>query len=99
MDIDPLAKSADWLDNWRPTFETYLSSEVSRSMGENVTFELLKADGSLPIRDIVSNEVFDFYFTAPQIVACLEAQFSVQPLLTIRKYLPGGGTVMFMPGS
>jgi hypothetical protein len=91
MDTDPLAKSADWLENWRPTFETYLSSEVSRSMGEVVSFKLVKADGSIPIRDIVSNEVFDFYFTAPQFVACLEAQFSVQPLLTIRKYLPGGG--------
>jgi hypothetical protein len=91
MDTDPIAKSADWLDNWRPTFEAYLSSEVSRSMGENVTFQLLKADGSIPFRDIVSNEVYDFYFTAPQNVACLEAQFSVHPLLTIRKYLPGGG--------
>jgi hypothetical protein len=56
-----------------------------------MSFKLFKADGSIPIQEIVSDEIFDFYFTAPQFVACLQAQFSVQPLVTIRKYLPGGG--------
>jgi hypothetical protein len=77
-----------FLRDFKPTFESYLSEEVSQKMGRTVTFKLIavsiNADQNT-IFDLVLSREVDFIYSFPNIFGCLESEFDVSPLATVRK--------------
>ena len=85
LTADLAARTGNWMDHWRPTFETYLSAQVSADLGTNISFSVkslgwLQAQTSGQVDFMVSNAVH---------IACLQAEKFVVPLATIRFPLPG----------
>ena len=93
MDPDPLSTAANSIDRFQPTFEAFLSSEVSKVLGQNLKFELHLYNRSVPMDWLVENRKIDFYYGTAANAACLEASYSALPLVTIVKPMPGGGEI------
>jgi hypothetical protein len=79
---------ASFLKDFQPTFEFYLSEQVSRSLGRNISFKLtgvsLNAEKDTIFELVESNSV-DFIYSAPYVLGCLESEFDLQLLATVRK--------------
>jgi hypothetical protein len=83
-----------FLRDFKPTFEFYLSEQVSRTLGRNISFRLtgvsLNAEKDT-IFDLVESKSVDFVYSAPNMLGCLESEFDIQLLATMRKrYLVDG---------
>ncbi len=85
VSIGPVAA---FLRDFRPTFEFYLSEQVSKAVGRNVSFSLigvsLNAENDT-IFDLVESKRVDFVYSAPNMLGCLESEFDIQLLATMRK--------------
>ena len=99
MDPDPFAISNNTILNFIPTFEAYLNQEIGNFFIGNITFKLHHYDGSIPIDELVTNGMIDFFFGAPQSVACLQATYFANPLATVRRALPTGISIDGYGGS
>ena len=79
---------SNFLRDFKPTFEVYLSDQVSKILGRNISFSLtgvsLNAESDT-IFDLVESRRVDFVYSAPYIMGCLESEFDLQLLATIRK--------------
>ncbi len=79
---------ATFLRDFQPTFEFYLSEQVSKAVGRNVSFSLigvsLNAENDT-IFDLVESKRVDFVYSAPNMLGCLESEFDIQLLATMRK--------------
>ena len=79
---------AGFVTDFKPTFESYLSQKVSQTLGREIFFNLkgvsINADKDTIFDMIESNRV-DFVYSAPYILGCLESEFVIQPLATVRK--------------
>ena len=91
VSIGPPASS---VSDFKPTFENYLSQQVSQTLGRQIFFNLkgvsVNADKDT-IFDMIEGSRVDFVYSAPYILGCLESEFEIQPLATVRKrYVIGG---------
>ena len=93
MDPDPLAGTGNAIENFIPTFETYLSSELNRVLGKSYTFELFLYNESQNMDHLISNQSIHFYYGTAAATACLEASYAALPIATIVKPMPGGGEI------
>ena len=79
---------ASFVSDFKPTFEYYLSQTVSQKLGRQIYFSVqgvsINADKNTIFDMIESNQV-DFVYSAPYILGCLESEFVIQPLATLRK--------------
>ncbi len=85
---------ANFLRDFKPTFEFYLSEQVSRAIGRNISFTLtgvsLNAENDT-IFDLVESKSVDFVYSTPNMLGCLESEFDIQLLATMRKrYMVNG---------
>ncbi len=85
---------ASLVSDFKPTFEFYLSQKVSQIVGRQIFFNLkavsINADKDT-IFDLIESNRVDFVYSAPYILGCLESEFEIQPLVTVRKrYLVAG---------
>jgi hypothetical protein len=79
---------ANFIRDFKPTFEFYLSEQVSRALGRNVSFRLIGVSLNAEkdnIFDLVESKSVDFVYSAPNMLGCLESEFDIQLLATMRK--------------
>ena len=79
---------ASFVLDFRPTFEFYLSQKVSQTLGRQISFNLKGVsinEKDNTIFDMIESNRVDFVYSAPYILGCLESEFEVQPLATVRK--------------
>ena len=94
MDPDPFATTDNVIANFIPTFERFLGSEIQNFLpNRNLTFELHLYDGTVSLDELISSKRIDFYYGRPSTVACLQATYFANPILTARKPKPGGGAI------
>ena len=67
---------------------------MSQTLGRQIFFNLkgvsVNADKDT-IFDMIEGSRVDFVYSAPYILGCLESEFEIQPLATVRKrYVIGG---------
>jgi hypothetical protein len=77
-----------FLRDFKPTFENYLSEEVSQKMGRTISFKLIAVSINAEqnsIFDLVESRQVDFVYSFPNIFGCLESEFDISPLATVRK--------------
>jgi hypothetical protein len=77
-----------FLRDFRPTFEDYLSEAVTEELRRPITFSLSAISinaANDSIFDMVESESADFVYSIPNIFGCLESEFNISPLVTIRK--------------
>ncbi len=74
--------------DFKPTLQYYLTQQVSLALGRPVSFELkavsLNANVDT-IFDIMEAKKADFVYSAPYVMECLESEFDLQLLVTLRK--------------
>ena len=75
----PTTSSNQFLENWRPTFETYLNEKVGMQFMPAITFTLQVFNHST-IFDAVKRGHLDFVFANPAVYACLDAESSGQQI-------------------
>jgi hypothetical protein len=84
-----------FVSDFKPTFEFYLSQQVSKMLGRDIYFTIkgvsINADKDT-IFDMIEGNRVDFVYSAPYILGCLESEFEVQPLATVRKRFMINGT-------
>ena len=77
-----------FLSDFKPMFEGYLTQAVSAAINRTVGFKLqavsLNAEKD-SIFDIVESKRSDFIYSSPNVYACLESEFGIRPLATVRK--------------
>ena len=80
---------ATFIRDFKPTFEFYLSEQVSRALGRNISFRLIGVSLNVAekdtIFDFVESKSLDFVYSAPNMLGCLESEFDFQLLATMRK--------------
>ncbi len=79
---------ATFIRDFKPTFELYLSEQVSFAVGRNITFRLIGVSLNAEkdtIFDLVESKSVDFVYSAPNMLGCLESEFDLQLLATMRK--------------
>jgi hypothetical protein len=79
---------ASFVSDFKNTFEYYLSQKVSKTLGRQIFFTVkgvsINADKDT-IFDMIEKNGVDFVYSAPYILGCLESEFVIQPLVTVRK--------------
>jgi hypothetical protein len=79
---------ATFLRDFRPTLEYYLSEQVSKTVGRNISFKLtgvsLNAEKDT-IFELVESKSVDFVYSAPNMLGCLDSEFDIKFLATMRK--------------
>jgi hypothetical protein len=79
---------ATFIRDFKPTFEFYLSEQVSRALARNISFRLIGVSLNAEkdtIFDLVESKSVDFVYSAPNMLGCLESEFDIQLLATMRK--------------
>ena len=69
-------------------FENYLSEQVSQALGRSIRFDLTGVglnDASNTLFDRVQSGAVHFVYAFPNIHACLESEFGLSALATVRK--------------
>jgi hypothetical protein len=87
-----------FISSFKPTLQFYLTQQVSLELGRPVSFELravsINADQN-SIFDYVESKTVDFVFASPYLMGCLESEFDIQILVTLRrKYIVSGKAVV-----
>jgi hypothetical protein len=83
-----IGPSQFFLRDFRPTFEDYLSAAVTEELRRPITFTLSAISINAvndSIFDAVESERVDFVYSIPNIFGCLESEFDISPLATVRK--------------
>ena len=73
-----------WPARYKPTFETYLNSEVGTKFTPPINF-VLKAVDSVDIFTLAGSGMADFVYPTSGIFSCLDSEFGLMPLATIRR--------------
>lgn len=77
-----------FLRDFRPTFEDYLSAAVTDELRRPISFSLSAISinaANDSIFDMVEYQRIDFVYSIPNIFGCLESEFNIVPLATVRK--------------
>ena len=87
---------ADFMTRFSPTFATYLNETVGARY--NITFEAVPMNFEDTF-DFVENRKIDFIYTNPSAFSCVESEFGVAPIVSLRNFRLGhtlnqfGGTI------
>ncbi|GAB5363215.1 hypothetical protein AAMO2058_000864500 [Amorphochlora amoebiformis] len=73
----------EFIEHFKPTFVDFLTERVSPLFSHPITFEIIPYNFS-SIYTAVENKEVDFIFINPSIFSCMETEYGIAAILTIR---------------
>jgi two-component system sensor histidine kinase TtrS len=84
------------MKRWEPTYATYLNETVGKAL--NISFEAVPMNFAETF-DLVGSKAIDFIYTNPSAFSCVESEYGVAPIVSLRNFRKGftlnqfGGTI------
>ena len=86
--------AADFISRFGPTFSDFLTNEVGPCFDPPLTFEAVPLNFSSTFT-LVENKGVDFIYTNPSAFSCLDSEFRVSAILTLRNFRQGNELTQF----